>query len=74
MADRQGWARKKPSSHQKRAWRNAPIQRRYFVTKGAHVDYYQKAPLGAAEATKPKGSFDLRKVTALRRAAAFAAH
>eukprot|EP00966_Prymnesium_polylepis_P033216 772565-Prymnesium_polylepis.1 len=62
---RRGWVRKKPSSHAKTAWRNAPIQRRYLTSSGHHVEYFKAVPTSGADA-KPNGAFDLRNVTSLR--------
>jgi len=63
---REGWVRKKPSSHAKTPWLKAPIQRRYFVSYGYYVDYYQKQPAKEGPTAKPKGSFDLRRVTSVK--------
>ena len=64
--ERSGWVRKKPSSHAKTAWRNAPIQKRYITSLGTHVSYYAKSFEKGAKPPKPNGSFDLRRVTSIR--------
>ena len=66
--DREGWLKKKPSSHAAKPWKTSPIQQRFFVSEGAVVKYYEKAPKKAG--AKPKATFDLRSVSTLRPAAA----
>ena len=67
LTSRSGWLKKKPTSHEKKAWRDAGVQKRFYVSRGLRVEYYDRAPVGEqAGKLKPRGTFDLRNVTRLR--------
>ena len=67
LTSRSGWLKKKPTSHEKKAWRDAGVQKRFYVSRGLRVEYYDRAPVGEqAGKLKPRGTFDLRNVTSLR--------
>ena len=40
---RAGWLRKKPTSETGKPWKSSKIDKRFYVTKGYRVDYYDKA-------------------------------
>ena len=64
QVSREGWLKKKPSSQHSRPWKESTLQKRFFVTRGFHVSYYNTAK--PKDGAKPNGSFDLRRVTVIR--------
>ena len=40
---RASWLRKKPTSETGKPWKSSKIDKRFYVTKGFRVDYYDKA-------------------------------
>ena len=59
-----GWVKKKPSPQFSKPWKSARLQKRWLITRGNVVDYYDNQPKTSRD--KPKGSFDLRVVEKLR--------
>ena len=48
-----------------RQWRGGSVKRRWFVSKGYLVEYFEAAPR-VGQAPRPKGAFDLRYVERLQ--------
>ena len=61
---REGWLRKRPTPQTGRPWKESTVNKRFFVTRGFHVTYYNTAKPKAG--IKPNGSFDLRRVVLIR--------
>ena len=63
---RQGWVKKRPTSHKDKPFKQSAVVKRFFDTHGFQVAYYDRAPIGKNSGVRPKGWFDLREVTLLR--------
>ena len=72
LAKRTGWCKKQTSAETKKGlkWKEASLVKRYFISDGFRVDYYDKAPVKDNKAkdgskAKSRGVFDLREVESL---------
>ena len=63
---RQGWVKKRPTSHKDKPFKQSAVVKRFFDSHGFQVAYYDRAPIGKNSGVRPKGWFDLREVTLLR--------
>ena len=57
---RQGWVKKRPTSHKDKPFKQSAVVKRFFDTHGFQVAYYDRAPIGKNSGVRPKGWFDLR--------------
>ena len=52
---RQGWVKKRPTSHKDKPFKQSAVVKRFFDTHGFQVAYYDRAPIGKNSGVRPKG-------------------
>ena len=52
---RQGWVKKRPTSHKDRPFKQSAVVKRFFDTHGYQVAYYDRAPIGKHAGVRPFG-------------------
>ena len=62
-----GWVLKKPTSQSGKSWSGSSLQRRFLESRGYSVAYYADEASRRPKGTKPRGTFDLREVSTLRK-------